>query len=406
MNNNMEVEIDWSVLPEEVWSAIGKLLDRRLDLLRFRSVCKLWRSIIPPLSDSASPPPPRWLLTLPVHSGRRADDSTTRTADAFLSQTTVYRIDRPFEDLDSSSSAQGWLVKVEETDKGKMRILDPISSRKIREIPDAVSNSCRLLEFRMMELIKTYALRYTCGSGSIAGVNKVMLAPNSGAIFVIYENGVLGVVKNGEKEIVPIDDRIFDYNDLIMYGGQPYVVDRWGTVSWIDSSFRLIQFAPPLSGFDGRKHMVVSCGDLYVVVRYLEKEEENALCDRTSGLQFRIQYYPRGRGRRRDFNQPKSVDFKVFKLDQDRGTWVEVKNLGDQVFVLSCDFSLSVLAGDFAGFKPNCIYFTKQFGLDYALRGIGDNGVCIFNLEDNSFENLENSSGYSQMFWPGICPNS
>ena len=152
--------------------------------------------------------------------------------------------------------------------------------------------------------------------------------------------------------------------------------------------------------------MVVSCGDLYVVVRYLEKEEENALFDRTSGLQFRIQYYPRGRGRRRDFNQPKSVDFKVFKLDQDRGTWVEVKNLGDQVFVLSCDFSLSVLARDFAGFKPNCIYFTKQFELDYALRGIGDNGGCVFNLEDNSFENLENSSGYSQMFWPGICPNS
>ncbi|KAL5557441.1 hypothetical protein UlMin_039677 [Ulmus minor] len=400
----MEVEIDLSVLPEEVWSAIGKLLDRRLDLLRFRSVCKLWRSIIPPLSDSSSPPP-RWLLTLPVRSGRQADDSTTQTAEAFLSQTTVYRIDRPFVDLDSSPSAQGWLVKVEETDKGKMRILDPISSQKIREIPDTISNSCRLLEFRMMELIKTYALRYTRGSASIAGVNKVMLAPNSGAIFVIYENGVLGVVKNGEKEIVPIDDQILDYNDLIMYRGQPYVVDRLGTVSRIDSSFRLNPFSPSLSGFDGRKHMVVSCGDLYVVDRCLEKEEENALFDRTSssGPQFRIQYYPQGRGRRRHINQPKSVDFKVFKLDQD---WVEVKNLGDRAFVLSCDFSLSVSARDFAGFKPNCIYFTKQFELGYALRGIGDNGGCVFNLEDNSFENLENSSGYSQMFWTGIYPNA
>ncbi|KAL5557447.1 hypothetical protein UlMin_039683 [Ulmus minor] len=227
------MEVDWSVLPEGIWSAIGKLLDRRLDI--------------------------------------RAFDLLRQSTDAFLSQTTVFQIVRPFEDLNSSSSShKGWLVKVEETDTGKFQILDPITGRGIKDIPGMVSNSCRLFEFQMIKLIKTYVLRYIYQSTSIASVNKVMLVPNSeeSAVFVIYDYGKLGF--------------------------------------------------------------------------------------------------------------PKSVDFKVFKLDQDWGTWVEVKNLRDQEFVLSCDFSLSVLAQDFAGFKPNCIYFTKQFDLDCALRGAGDILEVVF----------------------------
>ncbi|KAL5557446.1 hypothetical protein UlMin_039682 [Ulmus minor] len=400
------MEVDWSVLPVEIWSAIGKLLDCRFDVLRFRSVCKLWRSLIPPFPDS--PPPLLLRLTVPIQPVIRAGDLVHRSTDAFLSQTTVFRIVRPFEDLSSSSSShKGWLVKVEETDEGKFRILDPITSRIIKETPDMVSNSYRLFEFRMIELIKTYALRYTRQSTSIPGVNKVMLVPNSeeSAVFVIYDYGKLGFVRNGEKEITPIDDRILDYNDLIVYMGQPYVVDRWGTISWIDSSFRLVQFSPPLSGFGGRKHMVVSGGDLYVVVRYIDNEEEYMQFE-INARQFSMFHFHPMRRRPMDFCQPKSVDFKVFKLDQDWGTWVEVKNLGDQAFVLSCDFSLSVSAQDFAGFKPNCIYFTKQFDLDCALRGAGDNGGCVFNLKDKSIEKLENLPGYSQMFWPWLCTNS
>ena len=65
-------------------------------------------------------------------------------------------------------------------------------------------------------------------------------------------------------------------------------------------------------------------------------------------------------------------------------------------------FVVSIGIKGFAGFKPNCIYFTKQFGLDYAFKEIGDNGGCIFNLEDKEFGN---STGYSQMFWPWFCPS-
>ena len=92
MNDNMEV--DWSVLPVEIWSAIGKLLDRRFDVLRFRSVCKLWRSLIPPFPDS--PPPLLLRLTVPIQPVIRAGDLVHRSTDAFLSQTTVFRIIRPF----------------------------------------------------------------------------------------------------------------------------------------------------------------------------------------------------------------------------------------------------------------------------------------------------------------------
>lgn len=392
--------MDWSGLPDEIWSAIGILFDNRIDVLRFRSVCRSWRSLIPPFNYSS--PPLRLRFPLPFSS----------KADAFVSENTVYRIDPPHEDQDSSSSSfgKGWLVKVEEFEPGKMRLLDLLSSHRIRDFTCTCPKVFSSLEFRMAELSKAYALRYVCGFSSISGINKVILSPNSGsgskgledsAIFVIYDQGKLGFAKNGAEDFTLIDNRILDYNDIIVYKGQPYVVDRWGTVFWIDSSLNVIQFSPQMFGFGSRKHLVESCGELYVVDRYLDRNEnmhdhdENNNYDRNFNAFLR---HPRRR-RRYDYCQAKTLDFKVHKLDEEWGRWVEVKSLGDQAFVLGSDCCFSVSAREFAGFKGNCIYFTEQLDLDFALRGLGNLDGCVFDLEDHTIKKLACCPGSYPTFW-------
>ncbi|PON82691.1 F-box domain containing protein [Trema orientale] len=396
----------WSILPDEIWASIGRYLENRIDVLRFRSVCKSWRTLTPPLDDST--PLPRFSFPFPPY---------TSSVPAFVSETTVYRIDRPQHQhpnpsTSSPSFAKGWLIKVEEYERGKLRLLDSLSCRRVKDLTNGFPDTAfDFSEFRLTKLTTAYALKYLRGSSSIAGINKVLLSPNSNlvrvencSIFVIYDNGKLGFAKNGENDLTLVDDRVSDYNDIIMFRGQPYVVDQWGTVSWIDSSLKVVQFSPPMFGFGGRKHLVVSCGELYVVDRYLD-ENHKPYPDENTGVHFHMFHrHPLRRGRF-DYLHPKSVDFKVFKLDEDWGRWVEVKCLGDMAFVLTYDCSFSVSAPEFEGFRGNCIYFTEQFNLDLALRGLGRLGGCVFSLEDRTIEDLPCTPGYSQMFSPLPDPN-
>lgn len=134
------------------------------------------------------------------------------------------------------------------------------------------------------------------------------------AIFMIRKDGKLEFARCGDEKLTNVDEQSSHYNDIIVYKGQCYVVDKWGIISWVNSALEVIQFSPPLCGFGGQKHLVESCGDLYVVDQYFEEVSNHHL------------------------NQDaEAIDFKVNKLDQEWGKWVNVKDLGDQVFILSND---------------------------------------------------------------------
>ncbi|KAK9948297.1 hypothetical protein M0R45_003880 [Rubus argutus] len=184
----------------------------------------------------------------------------------------------------------------------------------------------------------------------------------------------------GDQNWSRVDENNSHYDDLIVYKGQCYVVDRWGTISWISTALQVIQYSPPLCGFGGHKHLVECCGDLYVVDRYIGSERSQP---------------------QRTFNyihcDGEAVDFKVYRLDQEWGKWINVTNLGDQVIVLSYDGSFSVSTRHFSGVKGNCIMFTEQdFGpLPAAIGGRSRSRHCrVFDLDDGSMSNI----GYSQMF--------
>ncbi|KAM3709917.1 hypothetical protein ACJW31_02G210700 [Castanea mollissima] len=337
-----EREVEWSDLPMELLPLIGKTVQARIDVVRFRSVC--------------------------ASSG----------GQSFLSQSTIYRLE-PLDDNPnlSTCSSKSWLVKVEEFEPGRVRLLNPLSSLHIRFLPDSFPKVINLLDFRVVEVGKAYKLQLSSGK-TIAGVNKLLLFPNSAwtscvedkLIFGLFHEGKLGYVKYGDKNWTFVDDHNFYYDDITVYKGQPYVVDRLGTVSWIDSSMKLIQFSPPLCGLGNQKHLVESCGELYVVDRFFDRE--------------------------RRFDQelrryrvcPKTVNFEVYKLDQEWGRWVMVKNLGDQVLILGKDSSFSVSATEFSGCKGNCIYFTDE------------NDIGVFYFENQKTGKIVDFPDQCHLFWP------
>ncbi|PRQ47296.1 hypothetical protein RchiOBHm_Chr2g0098151 [Rosa chinensis] len=387
----MDDTVDWSNLPVELWPLIGEKLKLRIESLRFRSVCHSWRSCLPRFHPSLPPKFP-----LPSSNG----------PTSFLSQNTVYLLQSPSTSSRAApSSSGGWLVKVEECDR--MLLRNPITSRRIRYSKDSstLSPECfNLLEFKMIELGKSYFLRFIRGSGSVDVLKKVILMPPEivdCAILVICDKGNLGFAKmvSGDEKLTRFCNGGSVFDDVIVYKGQPYVVDSLGCVFRIDvSSEAMVKISSKVVGFGGRKHLVESCGELYVVDRYFDQEQNK---QQGTGVELDPSVFVLWR--RYHSGELKVVDFKVYKLellDGELGRWVEVKSLGDRAFFLAVDCSFSVLAQDLAGYKGNCIYFSNENNVNLALREVTRPQSFVFNLEDHSIQKLGSSPGGSQIFWP------
>ncbi|KAL2333863.1 hypothetical protein Fmac_015076 [Flemingia macrophylla] len=370
----MDGKVDWSELPIELWPKIGKSLENHMDVVRFRSVCESCRSSIPP----SLPNSPSFPMEIP--------HPVNQSINTFLNQATVYVI----EPSDGTSkleplapSSKGWLIKVEESRNHPLTLLSPISDRKIM-YPDGTSSPMlwNLLGYRVIELCKSYGIHTTGPLSSI--VSKVVFFPNSPWIGAedsvaccIFLEGKLGIMKHGDEKWTLVDDKNFYYDDVIVFKGQFYVTDKWGTISWVDtSSLKLVQYSPPLCGFGNKKHLVESCGSLYVIDRFCENDPP----------------------RRRHYHGPADRDaavehFKVHKLDEEWGMWVDVKNLGDRAFVLGNSCSFSVKANDLTGYQGNCIYFTDIF--DVRVYNLDDRSIVAINFDPC----IDKSTMCSQQSW-------
>lgn len=265
-----------------------------------------------------------------------------------------------------------WLVKFEEhPESGKMRLLDPVTNSLLKHSPESTPKNLNLLEFRVIELRKSYGPSLSFGRShlTINSVHRLVVMPRNHldfgvayAIFMIRKDGKLEFARCGDEKLTNVDGQNSHYHDIIVYEGQCYVVDKWGIISWVNSALEVIQFSPPLCGFGGQKHLVESCGDLYVVDQYFEE----------------VSYH--------HLNQDaEAIGFRVYKLDQEWGKWVNVKDLGDQVLILSNDGSFSVSTTEFPGVKGNCILFIDR------VPSIPGRTRChsrVFSLEDGRIRNL------------------
>lgn len=391
--------VRWSDLQPEIWAKIVRHLDSHTDLLRFRSVCSMWRSLVPrlPLHQTA--------ISVPHTVSRVASSS------ASISSATIFRIEPvPKTSMpdDPLPYRQGWLIKISdskhelvmepelgrepesdsepqlESNSGKLRLLNPLCGSPILYKAGTFLKHLDLLKFRATELCKEYSLRGAKGL-ALAEVEKVLICPDSPwrdpedtLALSISKDGNLRYWKYGEESWTHITDGQDQgswYDDIIVYKGQFYVVDKLGTVSWIDSSMRAIQFSPPMCGGGDRKYLVEWGSDIFVIDRYHE------------GLGATS----RSRHRRR-YCLEEVVDFKVYRLDQEWGKWDEVNNLGDVVFFLGTRCSFSVSVRDFNGCPGNCIYFAEQDRFRYK--------VHVFNLGNRSVKRAAFLPAYMQILWP------
>jgi hypothetical protein len=379
--------IQWADLPKELLEMIGKRLDSRVDTLRFRAVCTSWRSSVSlPSSDQEIPP---LILNLP---------GPISYAPLFF-QTTICRMDHVHKDPDSSSSSKSWLVKVGESNYGKLKLFNPLTNQEIKYSPIALN----LLEFKFVELSKAFLLKSPHGF-SVDGINKVVLFrvsanssdENEFGILAIFHEVELAYWKYGAESWITLGgDENVQYDDITVCNERVYVVDRCGTVSWISPVLNVTQYYPSLYCSGGQKDLVECCGDLYVVDRYLDGERRrwvgiDGLMDSDDEILPNVGFTPT--------HAPKAIDFRVYKMDEDWGKWIEVKSLDDKVFVLGMDCSFSVSCKEFNGVKGNCIYYMD--GDDYVGSGLSGGSIHVFQLEDRSIHKLAVIPEFSEIFWP------
>ncbi|CAN1122211.1 Putative F-box protein At5g60060 [Linum perenne] len=284
-----------------------------------------------------------------------------------------------------------WLVKIEESDCGRIRLVNPITNIKLRYSKIELSS----LDFHLLHLSNSYRLRYTCGFAAFE-VNKVALFPYASQLTVIaiYHQGKLGFWRKGDEDWTLLDNSNFDYDDLIPYGDLFYVVDRSGAVSWINSSLEVIRSQIPPRGGGGQKNLVESEGDLYMVDRYLDGRRRNwkDVEDAIDRFPDQIRYLV-GTRRSRRWN-PSAVDFKVYKMEKELGIWVDVESwVGDRAFVLTneCSFSFKNVGRKSGG---NWIYYSDND--DYVARSMmTPESVRVFQYQDRTIHQLCGSSSSS-----------
>ncbi|XP_015891092.3 F-box protein At2g26160 [Ziziphus jujuba] len=381
---------NWAELPKELWENIAKLLQTPIDVIRFRSVCKSWRFSILPNPTIQTP-------SLPLGFHVPGPDPFAFTTVS-VSQTRLFHVQPSTLSSSSSSKVKGWLVKLQDSDSGKMRLFLPFNPG-VRHFPRKSQEVLNLLDFRVVELGISYALTFSMGfsSRSVSANKVVVKLDNSGsgigfAEFASVYDGLLGFWKLGDDQWSFLAGERFYYHDIVSHKGQFYAVDRWGLVDWIDSSsLNPIQFSPRLPDDIDRpnwkkkqKHLIDSCGDIYLIDKFLD-EERVWNCLEPPGLHYNY--------------DATVVGFQVYKLDQEWGRWVEVKSLGDRAFLLSNDSSISFSTRDLAGCKRNSIYFTDN------LKVSSCNCKCrVFDLEDGSIKDLGSlPSSYSEIFEPPWC---
>ncbi|XP_021733494.1 F-box protein At2g26160-like [Chenopodium quinoa] len=332
--------INWANLPPELLSKISSHLKSRYDHLKFRAVCKQWRSSTPfsgHLLDSKLP------LQIPSHSAIFKQSNSpillVRTATVLL------------QPLDHTSSmANPWLISVEELNPGKLRPRFPLTKTTINDLPSSFPEKLDLLNCRVSVLgqglklcfdkwdekvfdfygFRGYAIKVVllsdCDAKNVINhVDVVFALTNFGNLILFeLESGELRSISYG------LSDK-FNFSDIVSLKGQVCAIDGGGIAYLIDgcgSSVKMVTsctFSMVFNSFSTKlKLLVESFGDLYMI---------HGSCD---------EY------------------FEVYKLDFELRVWDKVDSLGDQILLVTFDNCYFVDAERLPGFRGNCIVFPKD----------------------------------------------
>ncbi|KAF5177727.1 F-box protein skip23 [Thalictrum thalictroides] len=354
---------------------------------------------------------------------------------------------------ESSSSSKSWLLKVRETRPGVLQTLSPLSRSPIKSIRKMFPEELNSLRFNISGVYKEYNLErtksdyevieHTYDSDKSASFNayvlqlldrfilrKIVLSSTATikdiSVMAIHFWGTLIYFKSGNDKWTIIEHKKGPFHDLIHWKGNFFAVDGTGSTYIVDPhTSEVTQVVGPVGDCRHKKRFVISNGELFLVeiqmdfgycscvecdVKWNEthnlirqwKEVLNALSTHdidTSDDSYEISSPPEF------LHTGKPIGCKVFKVDEENKKWVQVGSLGDQIFIVGDRCSFSITASEFlSACEGNCILFT-DIGImtDFYFMNFDEalnHDIGIFNVEDGSFDKIENHPSYSQLIWP------
>ncbi|XP_059640547.1 F-box protein At2g17036-like [Cornus florida] len=285
-----------------------------------------------------------------------------------------------------------------------MHPLNPLSKLLTVNVPKKFPKVLNLLNFRITEMCKVYNLEFVDLSkkkiemdweeSKLIRTKKVVVSSNpwtsDGVDYAVIaiQKGKLWFLKFGDEKWSAVDDpKQSHFDDCVYHKGKFYAVDHRGRTVVIGSDLRAeIAASLPQHGGGHYKHLVESCGDLFLVDKHLDTEEQVWYDDDED----------------EDSNLP--IHLKIYKLNEEKKEWEWVKTLGDRVFFVGDDCSYCVSTQDFSGLRRDCIYFCDHMFLDVneedenLVKICGDTGV--YSLDDCMCGALATFPELSQIFWP------
>lgn len=394
----VEMAVDWTQLPRELFESISKCLTIYADYLRFRAVCHSWRSSVSNIPRHLPPQLP-WLM-LPYTQSLQS-----HLAFFDLSAQSLHLLELPEAASHRKrrcGSSHGWLVILGETPE--VLLLNPLTRSKIHLPP--LSTFPYVLSFNYSEVGKEYELRGTFGDIHRRGlremrdsfIKKVVLSssPQSDnnnnknfiALAILLQPDILAYCKNGDQSWTLLHSARFFCEDVIYHKDLFYAVDKQGAIVVCDlhsesPSVSIIRM--PIESRGDRRYLVNSGDELLMVTRYVELHY-----DGIAPYSLNAFY--------------KTVRFEVFRMVWSGPRWEKVTSLGDRMLFVGENSSFSLPASDFPGCLGNSIYFTDddcEFNLDSDL---GEYDLGIFKIWDGSIEPLPcyQRNPHSQVHGPPI----
>ncbi|CAH8262584.1 unnamed protein product [Arabidopsis lyrata] len=440
---------DWSKLPEELLGVIAARLFSMVEFKRFRSICKSWRASVSGTNKNLflSCPLIKFKpLQCMVSSIQANEQSLGLRYGPFLSRAAFFRVTL------SSSRDQGWLIKSDkDLNSGKFHLLNSLSRLALRHSCKRIDLSCKridLSEFIFSEIQEAYAVLEGKLRKTARGFQRVFLVRVPGGDHRVLVIGIDGVIRYWKDESwMRVEGQVDQFSDIELERGLTYALDTKGSVWWISSSYDISRFGPSIyknitNRSSGEKRFVRCRGVLYIVDRLIDENLLKRKADSLNGnaivhiwnnfpnphivdgnanagfvdananlwdnngnagfmdadpvrYRFAVLHDDVGNVSCEVFerDRPKTIGFKVYKMDDELVKWVEVKSLGDNAVMMATDTCFSVLAHEFYGCLPNSIYFTDK----------EKDEIKVFKLDDGSITTMSKSEkSCFQMFVPSF----
>ncbi|KAG8380833.1 hypothetical protein BUALT_Bualt06G0057500 [Buddleja alternifolia] len=273
--------IPWADLPKELLERIAKSLDTEIDVSRFRAVCNSWRSSTTPFNKF-----PRTPLKLPFPFGPGETSHPKHRGAYFnLTERTVCRVQ-----LIKSKEPTFWLVKVESSGEGKLRVLNPVSDHQIKILPEfRVPKVLNTSDFHVSEVCKAYTLRYVNPSKAKQNddykyAKKVVVSADiekdKYVVMAIDDGNKLWYIRSSEEKWT-MARREYDnkFLDVVNYKGQFNAIDVWGGTWTFDSSFEVTKITFNIYHGASKRHLLeLYEGELFLIEEVTDKNLRVCTC--------------------------------------------------------------------------------------------------------------------------------